>query len=87
MLPSKSELNLAKKCNFDLYTITNLSFWDIAFHMRLNLNVYAVSKSDLKVRDEKIESLSKIETFTNGRVASFDSCENKGETHKHQHHD
>lgn len=83
MLPSKSEINLAKKCKFDLYTITNLSFWDIAFHMRLHLNVYAVCKADLAIRNEKIPAFNKIETFTNGHLSTFDSCENKGEEHKH----
>ena len=72
MLPSKSELTLAKKCKFDLYTITNLSFWDIAFHMRMNLNVFGISKSDLRIRDEKIADFSKPETFTDGRLANFD---------------
>jgi hypothetical protein len=30
MLPSKSDLNMAKKGKFDLYTVTNLSILDIA---------------------------------------------------------
>lgn len=53
MLPSKTEVSLAAKTKFDFYTITNLSFWDLAFDMRMNLNVYAAIKADIKVRDEK----------------------------------
>jgi hypothetical protein len=52
MLPSKSELFMAKKGNFDLYTITNLSFMDLALHMKMKLNLFAVTKADLANRDE-----------------------------------
>lgn len=33
MLPSKTELQLAKKASFYLYTTTNLSFADLAQHL------------------------------------------------------
>lgn len=49
MLPSKSELNFAKKGHFDLYTITNLSFMDLAQRLHLNINLFAVAKSDLAI--------------------------------------
>lgn len=32
-LPSKTELNWAKICKFDLYTITNMGFADLAVHL------------------------------------------------------
>lgn len=44
MLPSKSELAMARKGKFDLYTITNMSFMDLALHMKIKPNLFAVSK-------------------------------------------
>jgi hypothetical protein len=44
MLPSKSELNMAKKGKIDLYTITNMSFMDLALFMKIKPNLFAVTK-------------------------------------------
>ena len=54
MLPSKTELNFAKKCNLDLYTLTNLSVLDIAENLSLRPNVFAVAKQDLGNADETV---------------------------------
>ncbi len=35
MMPTKTELKLAQKCNFDFYTITNFSFMDLAQSLKL----------------------------------------------------
>ena len=50
MLPSKTELKYASKCSFDLYTITNISFMDIALSRKINLNVFVVTKENLADR-------------------------------------
>ena len=54
MLPTKSELKMAEKGKFDLYTITNLSFIDIALHLGVHPNVFAVCQTDLANRSEEI---------------------------------
>ncbi len=58
MLPSKTELNFAKKAKFDLYTITNLSFLDIAESHGLKPNTYAVTKQDLGNADEIVQNFT-----------------------------
>ena len=63
MLPSTTELNLAKRGCFDLYTITNISFMDLAISMNLRPNLYAVSRSNLAVRDEDLESFENATLF------------------------
>lgn len=47
MLPSKAELSFAKKAKFDLYTVTNFSFADLAQHLNVKVDFFAVSKQDL----------------------------------------
>ena len=42
MLPTATELNFAKKCKFDLYTLTNLSFADLATHLGVDYDLKAV---------------------------------------------
>lgn len=37
MLPTHSELNLARKAQFELFTVTNFSFMDIATYMGINI--------------------------------------------------
>ena len=54
MLPSKTEILLGKKSNIDLYTITNLSFMDIALHHKITPNLYAVVRSHLAEREGDI---------------------------------
>lgn len=55
MLPSKTELNFAKKCGLNLYTITNLSVLEIAEYLSLRPNVFAVAKQDLGNADETVQ--------------------------------
>lgn len=66
MLPSYSELKLAEKGKFDIYTITNLSFMDIALHLGMHPNLFAVSKKDLANREEAIEEFSNFGIFIAG---------------------
>lgn len=47
MLPAKAELSMAAKSKFDLFTITNLSFWDLALYHKLKLNVFAIAKEEM----------------------------------------
>jgi hypothetical protein len=54
LLPSKTELNFAKKCKFDLYTITNFSFMDLAHFLNLKPNLFAVTKHDLANEEEQV---------------------------------
>lgn len=58
MLPSKTELNFAKKCKLDLYSITNLSVLDIAPYLSLRPNVFAVTKQDLGNADETVQEFT-----------------------------
>ena len=60
MLPTRSEINFAKKTKFDLYTITNLSFMDLALHSKLHLNLFAVTKSDLSLLNSEVESFKHL---------------------------
>lgn len=54
LLPSKTELALAAKSKFDLYTITNLSVADLAVYLSMHVNLFAVSKADLGNQDEVV---------------------------------
>jgi hypothetical protein len=54
MLPSKTELNFAKKCRLDLFTLTNLSVMEIAEYLTLRPNLFAVAKQDLGCLDEVV---------------------------------
>lgn len=54
MLPSKTEISLAKKAKFDLYTITSLSFMELSAFLGLKPNLFAVAKHDLSNPDEEI---------------------------------
>lgn len=47
LIPSKTELNFAKKAGFDIFTLTNFSFMDIALYNNMIPNVFAVVKRDL----------------------------------------
>lgn len=69
MLPSKTELKFAAKGSFDLYTITNVSFMDIALFRKMKLNVFAVAKENLAERKVPIELFSKLEVFTTGELS------------------
>ena len=72
MLPSTSELKLAEKGKFDIYTITNLSFMDIALHLGIHPNLYAVAKNDLANREEPVEEFANFGVFTAGDKAHID---------------
>ena len=52
MLPSATELKIASKCNFDLYTITNFSFMDLALHRGLRPSLKAVVKKNIGNQEE-----------------------------------
>ena len=63
LLPSKTELSLAKKGMFDLYTITNLSLMDISEYLTMRPNLFAVTKSDLGNQDELVSEFSNPKHF------------------------
>lgn len=47
MIPTTTELKLAHKCQYDLYTTTNFSFMDLAQTMKLpSIQLMAVPKVD-----------------------------------------
>lgn len=58
LLPSKTELSLAKKGHFDLYTITNLCVLEIAEHLTMRPQVIAVAKHNLANRGEHVAEFS-----------------------------
>jgi hypothetical protein len=72
MLPSVSELKLAEKGKFDIYTVTNLSFMDIALHLGIHPNLYAVAKNDLANREEPVLAFKDFGVFTTGGKAHID---------------
>jgi hypothetical protein len=48
MFPSKTEMNLAKICKFDLFSITNFAFADIAQHLGMEVKLFATCRTDLR---------------------------------------
>lgn len=65
LLPSKTELSLAHKTHFDLYTLTNLSILEIAQYFSMQANVIAVAKHHLGNRLEEVaDELSKWFTIS-----------------------
>jgi hypothetical protein len=68
MLPSKTELQLAKKAKFDLYTITNLSVMEIAEYLTMRPTLIAVTKHNLADKDEVVHGFSHQEWFLNKSV-------------------
>jgi hypothetical protein len=64
LLPSKTELGLAKKGQFDLYTITNLSLMDIAHYLTLKPIMFAVTKHDLSNKNEVVHEFKNISHFS-----------------------
>ena len=65
LIPSKTELSLAKKGQFDLYTITNLSLLEIAEYLTMRPQVIAVSKHNLADRKEVVAELFNGSWFKN----------------------
>ncbi len=47
-----------KRCNFDMFTIANLSFMDIALRRGLAPRLFAISKKDIGNREELIDFTS-----------------------------
>lgn len=88
MLPSKTEIRFAKKGKFDLYTITNLSFMDLALAMKIKPNLYAISKGDLALREEPVEDFSNIDLFKSGDVSlsktDLDNKDNEADSEKYE---
>ena len=68
MLPSKTELGLAKKGHFDLYTITNLSLLEIAEYLTMRPQVIAVTKHNLANSQETVAEFSHSNWFKNDIV-------------------
>lgn len=63
LLPSTTEINLAKKGRFDLYTITNMSFMEIAEYLTMRPNIFAVAKHDLGNAEEVVEAFTNPDHF------------------------
>ena len=63
MLPSKTEVNMARMGRMELYSITNISFMEIAYHLKMIPNLYAVVRSSLAHRSEPLESFKSFNTF------------------------
>jgi hypothetical protein len=61
-------LGLAKKGQFDLFTITNLSLLEIAEYLTMRPQVIAVSKHNLANRQEVVAEFSNSNWFTNNLV-------------------
>jgi hypothetical protein len=53
MLPSKIEQDLARRSGFDFYTVTNLSFMDIALRLNYNPNLFCIGVNDLGNDEEE----------------------------------
>jgi len=58
LLPSKTEIALAAKCKFDLYTVTNLSVADLAAHLSIPNDLFAVAKAELSNKSEDLEEFA-----------------------------
>lgn len=71
MLPSKTELQLASKCKFDLYTITNLSVMEIAEYLTIRPTLIAVAKTNLSDKDEIVAAFNNKEWFANKTVVNI----------------
>jgi len=80
MLPSKTELNFAKKGKFDLYTLTNLSFMDLAMHINITPNLYAVTRANLADREEQVVAFADPELFSASHGAKVTSSPPEKET-------
>lgn len=65
LLPSKTEIGLARKAHLDLYTITNLSLLEIAEYLTMRPQVIAVAKHNLANREESVAEFSHPKWFSN----------------------
>ncbi len=71
LLPSKTEIGLARKAHFDLYTITNLSLLEIAEYLTMRPQVIAIVKHNLANRDESVAEFGHKKWFTNSTVVDM----------------
>lgn len=71
LLPSKTEIGLARKAHFDLYTITNLSLLEIAEYLTMRPQVVAVTKHNLANREEQVAEFGHKKWFTNNTVVDL----------------
>jgi len=58
LLPSKTEIAMATKSKFDLFTITNLSVADLASYLSIPIDLFAVAKADLGNQDEVVSEFA-----------------------------
>jgi hypothetical protein len=65
LLPSKTEIGLARKAHLDLYTITNLSLLEIAEYLTMRPQVIAVAKHNLANREESVAEFGHPKWFSN----------------------
>jgi DNA-binding CsgD family transcriptional regulator len=63
LLPSKTEMSLAHKAHFDLYTLTNLSVLEIAEYLDIKPHVIAIAKHNLSNRDEEVAEFRENKWF------------------------
>ena len=63
LLPSKTELNLAKKAKFDLYTITNVSFMELASYLSIRPRLFAVVRPDLADTSASVAAFQSFDHF------------------------
>jgi hypothetical protein len=75
LLPSKTELQLARKCKFDLFTITNLSVVEIAEYLTMKPKLIAVCKKNIADKNEVVAEFANKEWFTNNVVANLSADE------------
>jgi hypothetical protein len=47
MLPTETELNLARRCQFDIFTVTNFSVVELANYYGFSTRVLASMKRDI----------------------------------------
>lgn len=71
LLPSKTEMGLARKAHFELYTITNLSLLEIAEYLTMRPQVIAVAKHNLANREESVAEFGHKKWFTNSTVVDL----------------
>lgn len=69
LLPSKTEMKYAAKGRFDLYTLTNISFMDLALSRKIKLNVFAITHSNLAERKLPLQHFPNLDLFKTGDLS------------------
>jgi hypothetical protein len=69
LLPSKTEIGLARKAHFDLYTITNLSLLEIAEYLTMRPQVIAIAKHNLANREESVAEFGHPKWFSDRTIS------------------